>query len=146
MNPCTCHFLQVERFWLQGDAAVCVLAGVGLSRTLSELEKRLGRGEMWKTTGWALTIALLAHMVHTNHKQVSYSVPGITDLQILSISEQYEMQNANLSFIFFIGASRLYNIGLVVHFVSSSDVVICGDFFICCLQTKFNFSTSKIVI
>uniref|UniRef100_A0A3Q1G120 Transmembrane protein 260 n=1 Tax=Acanthochromis polyacanthus TaxID=80966 RepID=A0A3Q1G120_9TELE len=58
----------VERFWLQSDAAVCVLAGLGLSRTHTELERRLGHGGVWKTTGWLLTVALLAHMVHTNHE------------------------------------------------------------------------------
>lgn len=62
------HFLQVERFWLQSDAAVCVLAGLGLSRAHTELERRLGRGGVWKTTGWVLTVALLAQMVHTNHR------------------------------------------------------------------------------
>ncbi|KAG7238546.1 hypothetical protein INR49_030819 [Caranx melampygus] len=34
----------VERFWLQSDAAVCVLAGLGLSQTHTGLERRLGRG------------------------------------------------------------------------------------------------------
>ncbi|TNN27553.1 Transmembrane protein 260 [Liparis tanakae] len=58
----------VERFWLQSDAAVCVLAGLGLSRTHTALERRLGRGGLWKTAGWVLTVALLAHMVHTNHR------------------------------------------------------------------------------
>uniref|UniRef100_A0A8C5ENG6 Transmembrane protein 260 n=1 Tax=Gouania willdenowi TaxID=441366 RepID=A0A8C5ENG6_GOUWI len=58
----------VERFWLQSDAAVCVLAGLGLSRTHTELERRLGLGGLWKTTGWVLTVALLAHMVHTNQR------------------------------------------------------------------------------
>ncbi|XP_029972209.1 transmembrane protein 260 [Salarias fasciatus] len=52
----------VERFWLQGDAAVCVLAGLGLSRTRAALERRLGRGGLWKTAGWTLTAALLAHL------------------------------------------------------------------------------------
>lgn len=61
-------FLQVERFWLQSDAVVCVLAGLGLSRTHGELEKRLGRGGLWRTAGWLLTAALLAHMAHTNHR------------------------------------------------------------------------------
>lgn len=65
---CVCVCLQVERFWLQSDAAVCVLAGLGLSRTHSELERRLGHGGLWKTTGWVLTMALLAHMVRTNHR------------------------------------------------------------------------------
>lgn len=61
-------FLQVERFWLQSDAVVCVLAGLGLSRIHGELEKRLGHGEAWKTAGWVLTVALLASMAHTNHR------------------------------------------------------------------------------
>uniref|UniRef100_A0A673CD14 Transmembrane protein 260 n=1 Tax=Sphaeramia orbicularis TaxID=375764 RepID=A0A673CD14_9TELE len=58
----------VERFWLQSDAAVCVLAGLGLSHTHNALERRLGYGGLWKTTGWVLTMALLAHTVHTNHR------------------------------------------------------------------------------
>lgn len=56
----------VERFWLQSDAAVCVLAGLGLRGTHRELEWRLSHGGLWKTTGWLLTAALLAHMGHSN--------------------------------------------------------------------------------
>ncbi|XP_068608236.1 LOW QUALITY PROTEIN: protein O-mannosyl-transferase TMEM260 [Brachionichthys hirsutus] len=63
----------VERFWLQSDAAVCVLAGLGLSRTHSELERRLGHGGFWKTISWVFTTALLAHMVHTNHRECDQS-------------------------------------------------------------------------
>lgn len=62
------HFLQVERFWLQSDAAVCVLAGLGLSWMHTDMERRLGYGGLWKTTGWVFTVALLAHMLHTNHR------------------------------------------------------------------------------
>ncbi|XP_056915459.1 transmembrane protein 260 [Takifugu flavidus] len=69
----------VERFWLQSDAIVCVLAGLGLSRTHSELEKRLGRGEVWKTAGWVLTVALLAHMAHTNHRECDQSRNGVVE-------------------------------------------------------------------
>uniref|UniRef100_A0A8D3CJ83 Transmembrane protein 260 n=1 Tax=Scophthalmus maximus TaxID=52904 RepID=A0A8D3CJ83_SCOMX len=58
----------VERFWLQSDAAVCVLAGLGLRQTHTELERRLGFGRVWKTTSWVLTVALLAQMMHTNHR------------------------------------------------------------------------------
>ncbi|XP_024909782.1 transmembrane protein 260-like [Cynoglossus semilaevis] len=58
----------VERFWIQSDAVVCVLAGLGLTTTHAELERRLGFGGVWKTTGWALTVALLAQMVRTNHR------------------------------------------------------------------------------
>ncbi|XP_047467992.1 transmembrane protein 260 isoform X3 [Mugil cephalus] len=69
----------VERFWLQSDAAVCVLAGLGLSRTHTELERRLGRGGLWKTTGWVLTAALLAHMVQTNHRRDVFACIGLSD-------------------------------------------------------------------
>ncbi|KAM3595091.1 uncharacterized protein V6R79_018004 [Siganus canaliculatus] len=69
----------VERFWLQSDAAVCVLAGLGLSRTHSELERRLGRGGLWKTAGWVFTVALLAHMVHTNHRECDLSRNSVVE-------------------------------------------------------------------
>ncbi|XP_059210076.1 transmembrane protein 260 [Centropristis striata] len=69
----------VERFWLQSDAAVCVLAGLGLSRSHTELERRLGRGGVWKTTGWVLTMALLAHMVHTNHRECDHSANSVVE-------------------------------------------------------------------
>nr|XP_046269301.1 transmembrane protein 260 isoform X2 [Scatophagus argus] len=69
----------VERFWLQSDAALCVLAGFGLSRTHSELERRLGHGGLWKTTGWVLTIALLAHMVRTNHRECDHSRNSVVE-------------------------------------------------------------------
>ncbi|KAK2826096.1 hypothetical protein Q5P01_020310 [Channa striata] len=69
----------VERFWLQSDAAVCVLAGLGLSRTHIELERRLGYGGVWKTTGWVLTMALLAHMVHTNQRECDQSGNSVVE-------------------------------------------------------------------
>uniref|UniRef100_A0A3Q3IUL5 Transmembrane protein 260 n=1 Tax=Monopterus albus TaxID=43700 RepID=A0A3Q3IUL5_MONAL len=69
----------VERFWLQSDAVLCVLAGLGLSRTRAELERRLGHGGVWKTTGWLLTMALLAHMVHTNHRECDQSGNSVVE-------------------------------------------------------------------
>uniref|UniRef100_A0A3Q2XER4 Transmembrane protein 260 n=1 Tax=Hippocampus comes TaxID=109280 RepID=A0A3Q2XER4_HIPCM len=58
----------VERFWIQGDAILCVLAGLGSSLTLTRLERRLGHGGFWKTTAWVFTVALLVNMMHTNHR------------------------------------------------------------------------------
>ncbi|XP_040056107.2 LOW QUALITY PROTEIN: transmembrane protein 260 [Gasterosteus aculeatus] len=69
----------VERFWLQSDAAVCVLAGLGLSRTHTALQRWLGRGGLWKTSGWVLTVALLAHMVHTNHRECDQSANSVVE-------------------------------------------------------------------
>ncbi|KAG8013400.1 hypothetical protein GBF38_021746 [Nibea albiflora] len=69
--------LDISRPLLLG--VVCVLAGLGLSRTHSELERRLGRGGVWKTTGWVLTTALLAHMVHTNHRECDQSRNSVVE-------------------------------------------------------------------
>ncbi|KAM3870777.1 protein O-mannosyl-transferase TMEM260 [Diretmus argenteus] len=63
----------VERFWLQSDAVVCVLAGLGLSWTHTGLERWLGHGGVWKTTGWVFTVALLVHMVHSNRRECDQS-------------------------------------------------------------------------
>ncbi|XP_034432755.1 transmembrane protein 260 isoform X1 [Hippoglossus hippoglossus] len=69
----------VERFWLQSDAAVCVLAGLGLRQTLTELERRLGLGGVWKTTGWVLTVALLGQMLHNNHRECDQSRNSVVE-------------------------------------------------------------------
>uniref|UniRef100_A0A8K9UVG5 Transmembrane protein 260 n=1 Tax=Oncorhynchus mykiss TaxID=8022 RepID=A0A8K9UVG5_ONCMY len=41
----------VEQFWLQSDAVVCVLAGLGLSWTHTGLGRRLGHGGLWRAGG-----------------------------------------------------------------------------------------------
>ncbi|KAK7904722.1 hypothetical protein WMY93_017329 [Mugilogobius chulae] len=69
----------VERFWLQSDAAVCVLAGIGLNRTCSILERKLGIGALWKIIGWLLTVSLLVHVVHTNHKECNLSTNSVVE-------------------------------------------------------------------
>ncbi|KAM4625171.1 protein O-mannosyl-transferase TMEM260 [Polymixia lowei] len=69
----------VERFWLQSDAVVCVLAGLGLTWTHTSLERRLGCGGLWKTTSWALTVALLVHMAHSNHRECDQSGNSVVE-------------------------------------------------------------------
>uniref|UniRef100_A0A8B9LUB3 Transmembrane protein 260 n=1 Tax=Astyanax mexicanus TaxID=7994 RepID=A0A8B9LUB3_ASTMX len=63
----------VERFWLQADAGVCVLAGVGLSWSVCWLEKRLGRGAVWSTGAWIITAGLLLQMIHSNYTECDQS-------------------------------------------------------------------------
>ncbi|KAG5857519.1 hypothetical protein ANANG_G00020320 [Anguilla anguilla] len=63
----------VERFWLQSDAALCVLAGLGLSGLQGALEQWLGRGALWSAGGWALTAMLVAHLAHSNHRDCDLS-------------------------------------------------------------------------
>uniref|UniRef100_A0A3B5LKN2 Transmembrane protein 260 n=1 Tax=Xiphophorus couchianus TaxID=32473 RepID=A0A3B5LKN2_9TELE len=50
------------------DAAVCVLAGLGLSHAHSKMERWLGHGGLWKTIGWVFVLALLGQMGRTNHR------------------------------------------------------------------------------
>ncbi|XP_054652973.1 transmembrane protein 260 isoform X2 [Dunckerocampus dactyliophorus] len=69
----------VERFWIQGDAVLCVLAGLGCSLTLSGLEHKLGHAGLWKTTGWVLTTALLANMAHTNYRECDQSKNSVVE-------------------------------------------------------------------
>uniref|UniRef100_A0A671M4H2 Transmembrane protein 260 n=1 Tax=Sinocyclocheilus anshuiensis TaxID=1608454 RepID=A0A671M4H2_9TELE len=57
----------VERFWLQADAGVCVLAGLGLSWAVCWLNGRLGWGTLWNTGAWILTAGLISHMISLNH-------------------------------------------------------------------------------
>ncbi|XP_019721046.1 transmembrane protein 260 isoform X4 [Hippocampus comes] len=69
----------VERFWIQGDAILCVLAGLGSSLTLTRLERRLGHGGFWKTTAWVFTVALLVNMMHTNHRECDQSNNSVVE-------------------------------------------------------------------
>ncbi|XP_066550557.1 transmembrane protein 260 [Amia ocellicauda] len=57
----------VERFWMQSDAVLCVLAGLGLAALCSGLECRLGAGALWRGLGWAFTAVVLAHLAHSNY-------------------------------------------------------------------------------
>ncbi|XP_036397385.1 transmembrane protein 260 [Megalops cyprinoides] len=63
----------VERFWLQSDAVLCVLAGLGLSVLVEGLERRLGQGGLWRAGGWALTAGLVAHLAHSNYRECDQS-------------------------------------------------------------------------
>ncbi|XP_078796878.1 transmembrane protein 260 isoform X2 [Oryzias latipes] len=56
----------VERFWLQSNAAVCVLAGIGLSRAQTVLQRRVGYERLWRTVSWGFSLTLLVQMVHNN--------------------------------------------------------------------------------
>ncbi|XP_038865447.1 transmembrane protein 260-like [Salvelinus namaycush] len=69
----------VERFWLQSDAVVCVMAGLGLSWTHTGLERRLGHGGLWRAGGWLFTVGVLAHMVHSNHRECDQSINSVVE-------------------------------------------------------------------
>ncbi|XP_014040853.1 transmembrane protein 260 [Salmo salar] len=69
----------VERFWLQSDAVVCVLAGLGLSWTHTGLERRLGHGGLWRAGGWLFTVGVLARMVLSNHRECDQSINSVVE-------------------------------------------------------------------
>nr|XP_006632442.1 PREDICTED: transmembrane protein 260 isoform X1 [Lepisosteus oculatus] len=58
----------VERFWMQSDAVLCVLAGLGLSAACTGLGQRQGGGPLWRAAGWAVTAGLLAHLAQSNYR------------------------------------------------------------------------------
>uniref|UniRef100_A0A8C1BCL1 Transmembrane protein 260 n=2 Tax=Cyprinus carpio TaxID=7962 RepID=A0A8C1BCL1_CYPCA len=58
--------LGVECFWLQADAGVCVLAGLGLIWAVCWLNGRLGWGTLWNTGAWILTAGLITHRISLN--------------------------------------------------------------------------------
>ncbi|XP_052001796.1 transmembrane protein 260-like [Xyrauchen texanus] len=69
----------VERFWLQADAGVCVLAGLGLSWALRWLDRHLGWGTVWRTGEWILTAGLISHMISLNHRDCDQSGNNVVD-------------------------------------------------------------------
>uniref|UniRef100_A0A672QU56 Transmembrane protein 260 n=1 Tax=Sinocyclocheilus grahami TaxID=75366 RepID=A0A672QU56_SINGR len=69
----------VERFWLQADAGVCVLAGLGLSWAVCWLNGRLGWGTLWNTGAWVLTAGLISHMISLNHGECDQSSNDVVD-------------------------------------------------------------------
>ncbi|KAM8834094.1 protein O-mannosyl-transferase TMEM260 [Synchiropus picturatus] len=69
----------VERFWLQSDAVLCLLVGLGLSLSVTVLERRFGGGRLWKAVGWILTAALLGRTVLNNHRECDQSTNAVVE-------------------------------------------------------------------
>ncbi|XP_041132322.1 transmembrane protein 260 isoform X2 [Polyodon spathula] len=69
----------VERFWVQGDAVLCVLAGLGLSSLCCELDRRLGRGGVWRAAGWIFTAGFIASQAHRHSRLLDQSENFVVD-------------------------------------------------------------------
>ncbi|KAJ8290492.1 hypothetical protein GJAV_G00013560 [Gymnothorax javanicus] len=69
----------VERFWLQSDAALFVLAGLGLSGLQGALQQWLGRGALWSAGGWALTALLVTDLALSNHRECDQSHNNVVE-------------------------------------------------------------------
>ncbi|RXM93737.1 Transmembrane protein 260 [Acipenser ruthenus] len=72
-------FSLVERFWVQGDAVLCVLAGLGLSSLCCELDRRLGRGGVWRAVGWIFTAGFIASQAHRHSRLLDQSENFVVD-------------------------------------------------------------------
>ncbi|XP_076833837.1 transmembrane protein 260 isoform X4 [Brachyhypopomus gauderio] len=69
----------VERFWLQADAGLCVLAGVGLGWSVRWFRRRLGGSGVWTGAAWLLTAGLLSRMIHASHRECNQSSNDVVE-------------------------------------------------------------------
>ncbi|KAM4662867.1 protein O-mannosyl-transferase TMEM260 [Discoglossus pictus] len=69
----------VERFWMQSNAVVCVVAGVGLALLTHRLNNRLGSQHLTWCIEWGITIAVVAHQVTTNYSISDQSKNYVVD-------------------------------------------------------------------
>ncbi|KAG2457810.1 TM260 protein, partial [Polypterus senegalus] len=69
----------VERFWVQSDAVLCVLSGLGLASVCKELEKLFGNFRIWKSVAWIFTLGFIVHHAHLNFRFCDQSDNFIVD-------------------------------------------------------------------
>ncbi|XP_067860542.1 protein O-mannosyl-transferase TMEM260 [Heptranchias perlo] len=69
----------VERFWLQSNLVVCVLAGCGLASVSSMLRRILGNNVLWHWAEWLTAIFLIAFQIHLNYRFCDQSNNVVVD-------------------------------------------------------------------
>ncbi|XP_078081582.1 transmembrane protein 260 isoform X3 [Mustelus asterias] len=69
----------VERFWLQSNLVVCVLAGCGLASVCSILRRITGNNALWDWAEWLSAIILIAFQIHQNYKICDQSNNNVVD-------------------------------------------------------------------
>ncbi|XP_060700543.1 protein O-mannosyl-transferase TMEM260 isoform X1 [Hemiscyllium ocellatum] len=69
----------VERFWLQSNLVVCVLAGCGLASVSSVLRRIMGSKALWCWAEWLFVISLIAFQIHLNYRICDQSNNGVVD-------------------------------------------------------------------
>ncbi|XP_043570486.1 transmembrane protein 260 isoform X3 [Chiloscyllium plagiosum] len=72
-------FNLVERFWLQSNLVVCVLAGCGLASVSSVLRRIIGNKALWCWAEWLFVISLIAFQIHLNYRICDQSNNGVVD-------------------------------------------------------------------
>ncbi|XP_038633306.1 transmembrane protein 260 isoform X1 [Scyliorhinus canicula] len=69
----------VERFWLQSNLVVCVLAGCGLASVCSILQRTMGNNALWDWAEWLFAIILIAFQIHRNYRICDQSNNYVVD-------------------------------------------------------------------
>ncbi|XP_069785463.1 protein O-mannosyl-transferase TMEM260 isoform X2 [Narcine bancroftii] len=69
----------VERFWLQSNLVVCVLAGCGLASLASLLRSVMGSHSLWHWAEWLPAILLTAFQIHLNYRICDKSNNDVID-------------------------------------------------------------------
>ncbi|XP_072882733.1 protein O-mannosyl-transferase TMEM260 isoform X1 [Hemitrygon akajei] len=69
----------VERFWLQSNLVVCVLAGCGLASVCSLLQRILGSHSLWHWAEWLPPILLIVFQIHLNYRICDKSNNDVVD-------------------------------------------------------------------
>ncbi|XP_051889316.1 transmembrane protein 260 [Pristis pectinata] len=69
----------VERFWLQSNLVVCVLAGCGLASVSSVLRRIMGSHSLWHWAEWLPAIFLIAFQIHLNYRICDKSNNDVVD-------------------------------------------------------------------
>ncbi|XP_056403193.1 transmembrane protein 260 isoform X3 [Hyla sarda] len=69
----------VERFWMQSNIVVCVLAGYGLALLLHSIRIKMANKNVFLYVEWIFTIAVVAHQIHTNYSICDQSRNYVVD-------------------------------------------------------------------
>ncbi|XP_032900325.1 transmembrane protein 260 isoform X2 [Amblyraja radiata] len=69
----------VERFWLQSNLVVCVLAGCGLASVSSVLQRIMGNHSLWRWAEWLPAILLTAYQLQCNYRICDKSNNDVVD-------------------------------------------------------------------
>ncbi|XP_069807229.1 protein O-mannosyl-transferase TMEM260 [Dendropsophus ebraccatus] len=69
----------VERFWMQSNIVVCVLAGHGLALLIRSITAKMGNRNVILYVEWIFTIAVVARQIHSNYSICDQSSNYVVD-------------------------------------------------------------------
>ncbi|KAG8449420.1 hypothetical protein GDO86_016172 [Hymenochirus boettgeri] len=69
----------VERFWMQSNIVVCLLAGLGLAFLTSSLKRIMSRNDIPECMGWVFTLVIVANQIRANYSFCDQSNNYVVD-------------------------------------------------------------------